>query len=56
MDDIVSRHEDVVELAERIGRDLGALPDLNTDTKESLVAAINELVARIYLLEVPPGP
>ena len=56
MDDIVSRHEDVVALAERIGRDIGSLPDLDTNTKESLVAAINELAARIYLLEVPPKP
>lgn len=39
----LSRHEDVKNLAKRIGKDIGSLDLLTTDDKENIVAAINEL-------------
>lgn len=39
----LSRHEDVKELAERIGKDIGSLGQLTTTDKENIVAAINEI-------------
>jgi|GEM_PF-5615621 len=54
----LSRHEDVKELAKRIGKDMGSLDLLTTDDKENIVAAINELkqvqidiISRIEVLE-----
>lgn len=54
----LSRHEDVKELAKRIGKDMGSLDLLTTDDKENIVAAINELkqvqsdiTSRIEVLE-----
>ena len=54
----LSRHEDVKELAERIGKDIGSLGQLTTTDKENIVAAINEIkqaqseiVGRIEALE-----
>lgn len=39
----LSRHEDVKDLAERIGKDIGSLEHLTTEDKKNIVAAINEL-------------
>lgn len=39
----LSKHEDVKELAERIGTDIGSLEFLTTENKKNVVVAINEL-------------
>lgn len=40
---VLSRDEDVRELATRIGKDIGGVNNLTTTAKESVVAAINEI-------------
>ena len=40
---ILSKHEDVVELAAKVGQDIGGVANLQTTNKTSVVAAINEL-------------
>lgn len=41
---ILSKHEDVVELATKIGQDIGGVNNLQTTDKTSVVAAINEVL------------
>ena len=40
---ILSKHEDVVEFATKVGKDIGGVANLQTTDKTSVVAAINEL-------------
>lgn len=40
---ILSKHADVVELAKKIGKDIGGVDNLQTTNKTSVVAAINEI-------------
>ena len=47
----LARHDDVVGFARRVGGDVGSLDNLDTVTKEDIVAATNSLVSRIEWLE-----
>lgn len=40
---ILSKHEDVVAFATKVGQDIGGIANLQTTDKTSVVAAINEL-------------
>lgn len=52
---ILSKHEDVVELATKVGQDIGGIVNLHTEDKTSVVAAVNEVYAAVNAIEVAPG-
>lgn len=50
----LAKHDDVVGFARRVGGDVGSLDNLDTVTKEDIVAAINSMVSRVEWLEYGP--